>query len=106
MADYPAAGRETRQINIKVSERVFAQLQKAGETAGMSATAYGKVLFDAAYSARCKPTGDLDLDAQVSAALILHGSGMDFETISRALHCSEERVERIVGAWFARDEAA
>jgi len=61
------AGPETRGITITVNERVYAGLVDMARAAARTPSVQAQLLFDAAYSARCKPTGDRDLDAAVAA---------------------------------------
>lgn len=98
MPDYPAKA-DRRQINMTVSAKVHAKMIEQSAKRGMSVTAYAALLFEAAYAAQFSETGDRTLDATVTAALILQGSGMDTEAIARALKCSEATVERIAVAF-------
>lgn len=61
MTTYPKS-----QVNISLDGRVYAGLQKLAKTAGMTTTGYATQLFSAAYSARHKPTGDIELDEAVA----------------------------------------
>jgi hypothetical protein len=61
------AGPETRGITITVNERVYAGLVDMARAASRTPNVQAQLLFEAAYSARCKPTGDRDLDAAVAA---------------------------------------
>ncbi|KAF0121971.1 MAG: hypothetical protein FD152_3694 [Xanthobacteraceae bacterium] len=61
------AGPETRGITITVNERVYAGLVDMARAAARTPNVQAQLLFEAAYSARCKPTGDRDLDAAVAA---------------------------------------
>jgi len=47
------------------------------ETAGVSCALYAQQLFEAAYSARCKPTGDRDLDEAVAKMMAAPGDMND-----------------------------
>ena len=53
-------------LTILASERVFANLQRMAREAGRTPAQQAQMLFDAAYSARCKPTGDKALDRAVA----------------------------------------
>lgn len=88
-----------RQLNIGIDELVFERLTKMANAAGMPVSSYARVLFEAAYSARCAETGDRDLDATVAAALILSGSDLDTEQVARALKAPEVVIVRILDAW-------
>lgn len=55
-----------RGLSISVPEPQYARLVDMARKAGRTPTAYACDLFQAAYSARCKPTGDAALDAAVS----------------------------------------
>lgn len=52
---------------IRASEKVYGGLVKMARRAGRTPALEAQLLFDAAYSARCRPTGDRDLDAAVAA---------------------------------------
>jgi len=56
-----------RPVTIIVSELVYARLEVMARKAGRSTSAYAAELFQAAYAARCGPTGDAALDAAVAA---------------------------------------
>lgn len=88
------------QINILVPARLYQRLGEEAQARGYSRSSYAGLLLGAAWAARHGETGDRDLDAMVSAALLLTGAGLDVEAVSRALKCPEETVEKIVGAWF------
>jgi hypothetical protein len=60
------AARDSRPITLQLSEKVFAGLEAMARKAGRSPTLQAQLLFDAAYAARCKPTGDRDLDEAVA----------------------------------------
>ncbi len=70
------AGPETRGITITVNERVYAGLVDMARAASRTPNVQAQLLFEAAYSARCRPTGDRDLDAAV-AAMDEPGSGAE-----------------------------
>jgi hypothetical protein len=57
----------TRGITINVTDRVYAQLVEMARKAGRTTNVQAQLLFEAAYSARCKPTGDRELDEAVQA---------------------------------------
>ena len=58
---------ETRAITIHVSDRVYAGLIERGRKAGYTPTLYAKLLFEAAYAARCG-TGEADPLLEVCVA--------------------------------------
>jgi hypothetical protein len=88
-----------RQVNFSVDDRVFATLEKHGAKHGYKATAYAKVLFEAAFASRVGVQPDADLDDQVAAAIVLHGARQDTATIAKAVRLSEPTVIRIIDAW-------
>lgn len=90
---------EKRQVTLMVSGTVHTKLQALANTAGMSLTAYTTLLFEAAYAARCKETGDIDLDTAVSRVALLFGSEFDIASIRQATGLSETFVGRTIGAW-------
>lgn len=55
------------RLTITLNERVFRTLDGMAQKAGRTAAVQAQLLFDAAFSARCKPTGDAALDAAVAA---------------------------------------
>lgn len=61
------ASKPTVRLTVHVSERVFANLDAMARKAGRTPALQAQLLFDAAYAARCKPTGDRDLDEAVAA---------------------------------------
>lgn len=91
---------ERRQIGISVSPKVYERIHQMAKSAGMTGTAYANLLFDAAYSARCKPTGDLDLDAAVARVVVLWGANrFDAPAIAAHVGLSETTVTRIIDGW-------
>ncbi len=99
---------EKIKLTIEVDRRVETKLLEMGKKLGFSVAGCATVLFEAAYAARFGKdgSGDPELDAVVAATLILHGSGIDFTIIAKTLGTDEETVERIIGAWLARDGAS
>lgn len=55
------------RLTITLNERVFRTLDGMAREAGRTAAVQAQLLFDAAFSVRCKPTGDAALDAAVAA---------------------------------------
>lgn len=93
----------TISLDAKVHEVATAQAKKLG----YSVTGYVTLLFEAAYAARFGKSGDKELDQVVAGTLMLHGSGIDYAAIAKALGVTEETVEKVVGAWFdVRGEVA
>jgi hypothetical protein len=66
---------------------------------GHKATGYAKLLFEAAYASRVGAQPDVDIDAQIAAAVVLHGARQDSATIANAVHLSEATVIRIIDVW-------
>lgn len=93
------ASTDKRQINLSISETVYSRLVTHARNASMPVSSYARVLFEAAYAARCGETGDRDLDATVAGVLILSGVGLDSETVARALKTDDATVLRIAEAW-------
>lgn len=87
------------QVNITVDDRALARLDRMAKERGYSRSAYAKLLFDAAYSARCGKSGDAELEAIVAGALLLSGADFDSAAIATTLKCSEATVVRIQQAW-------
>jgi hypothetical protein len=57
---------EKRLVELRLPSAQYARLVKMARAAGRTPAAYAGDLFQAAYSARCKPTGDAALDAAVA----------------------------------------
>ena len=57
----------TRALTITVPEGLYGRFVEMARKQGMTPAVYGKLLFEAAYSARCGATGDRELDAAVAA---------------------------------------
>lgn len=92
---------ETIQLGLRVPAAVYKGLGAMADKAGTSRTGYAQLLLIAAYSARCAPSGDRDLDAAVGRVAVLWGEGLDTAAIAKAVGLSEPTVVRIVGAWRA-----
>lgn len=88
-----------RQVNFSVDDRVYATLEKHATKLGYKATAYAKMLFEAAFASRCGVAFDADLDTQIAAAIVLHGARNDTATIAKAVRLSEPTVIRVIDAW-------
>jgi hypothetical protein len=102
---YPAP-QARRTVTVDIPAKMHSGMQAAATARGISTTAYARTLLEAAYSASLTETGDRSLDATVSAALILYGSGMDTEAIGRALKCQEHTVEAIIHTFQTEMKAA
>lgn len=61
-----------RIIELPVREAMFAKLVELARKAGRTPAQYAFELFEAAYSARCAPTGDAELDAAVAGIDVKH----------------------------------
>lgn len=61
----PTSDGAMRVIELKLPEAQFGKLVEMARKAARTPSAYATDLFQAAYSARCAPTGDVALDAQV-----------------------------------------
>jgi hypothetical protein len=57
---------EKRLVELRLPSAQYARLVEMARAAGRTPAAYAGDLFQAAYSARCKPTGDAALDAAVA----------------------------------------
>jgi hypothetical protein len=89
----------SRQVNFDVDDRVYATLERLATTQGYKATRYAKMLFEAAYASRVGAQPDVDIDAQIAAAIVLHGARQDSATIAAAVRLSEATVVRIIDVW-------
>lgn len=68
---------ETRSLTIHVSDRVFAGLVERARVAGYTPALYAKLLFEAAYAARCgKGEGDPALEACVAKSFERRPAGV------------------------------
>lgn len=93
---------QQRQINMSVPARVHQKLAEMAKSAGQSTSGYATTLFMAAYTARCKETGDRDLDDAVGRVILLWGTDFSIGAIAHHVGLSETTVRRILNAW--RDE--
>jgi hypothetical protein len=89
----------TRQVNFSVDDRVYATLEKHADKHGYRATAYAKMLFEAAFASRCGVAFDADLDEKIAVAIVLHGAKKDTATIASVVRLSEPTVIRIIDVW-------
>lgn len=92
---------ESQQVILSISEPVFTKLQAFAKDVGVPTSAYAKMLFEAAYAARCAPTGDAALDASVARVLLLHRRGMTPAEISELVNLPAGLVGLTVEAWRA-----
>lgn len=90
-----------RQINLSVDPKVHDRVAKLAAAAGMSTSGYATMLFEAAYSARCKETGDVDLATADSRVALLFGTGFDIPAIRQATGLGDTFVGRTISAWQA-----
>ncbi|CUA90873.1 hypothetical protein IMF23_00140 [Chelatococcus daeguensis] len=87
---------ERRQITITVSRIMYDRLGEMAKEAGLSRTAYAERLFEAAYTARCKETGDLQLDRMCAAVALLWAKDWNTAEIGLALKVDETTVLRML----------
>jgi hypothetical protein len=73
MSDYAPLDRKTQRLFVDVPEVIADNLAAMARKIGVSRNVYVKQLFEAAYSARCAPTDDRELDAAMRSPAI--GSG-------------------------------
>jgi hypothetical protein len=93
---------DKRQVTFPVSGAVYANVDRMAKAAGMATGTYVATLFQAAYAARCKVTGDVALDAAVERVVLLHGTKeYDTDEIARNVGLSESAVIKIIDAWRA-----
>lgn len=88
-----------RQLTFSVDDKVYQRLTDMARQRDMSTGPYAKVLFEAAYAARHRQSGDPDLDARVGLAVVLLGAKQDSATIAKAIGLSEPTVLKIIDAW-------
>lgn len=94
---------ERKQFGIAVSPVVHDGVCRRAKAAGLSPTAFAKLLFEAGYAARIGqerglPATDAELDEQVRLVFACAGQG-DVASISKATGVSEVRVKHILDAW-------
>ena len=80
----------TVPLAICVSDALAKNLDKMARGRGVSRTLFAQQLFDAAYAARCAPTGDAALDAAVGGAAA-HGRADD---LARKCHDLQEDLRK------------
>jgi 2-hydroxychromene-2-carboxylate isomerase len=88
-----------RQVNFSIEDRVFVTLEKYGAKKGYKATAFAKLLFEAAFASCVGVQPDDDIDVQVAAAIVLHGAKQDSAAIAKTIGLSEASVCRIIETW-------
>ena len=100
----PARG--TRRLFVDVSDKAAECLAVMASKAGVSRNLYVSQLFNAAYAARCAPTGDRALDAAVGSgappataprlvALSTAPSGVDLAEAARQLAAARDREKAL-----------
>lgn len=94
-----AIARPMRQINIKVSEKVFGKLEGLAKEAGVPVTALAGYLFDAAYSARMKGTPDAELDAHVALVGLATMGGASRDQLVTGTGLPAKTITRMQDAW-------
>ncbi len=95
-----------RSITLTVDDRVYAKLTDMARKRSYTTTTYAQMLFDAAYASRVGVMSDVDIDAQIARAIILHGSKQDTAVIAKAVGLSESTVTKVIGAWRSERLAA
>jgi transposase len=91
----PTSDGAMRVIELKLPEAQFGKLVEMARKAARTPSAYATDLFQAAYSARCAPTGDAALDAAVTnmdAAGPIDGT--DWEAEARSLNAQLQSAGR------------
>lgn len=91
------------EIRLRVTTKVHQRISVAAKAAGMPASVYAQLLFDAAYAARVgQERGDEPLDAeldeQVRLVFALAGQA-DADAIAKATGVPAPRVTRILQAF-------
>ncbi len=92
-------------IQISVSEKVKASLDRQAAAHNVSLSLWCGQLFDMAFAAVCareksQQFADADLDAIVGAALLLRArEKWDTATLAKSLGVSEPTIVRILDAW-------
>ncbi|WP_182085215.1 hypothetical protein [Aureimonas sp. ME7] len=94
------APKPMRQINIKVSEKVYENLERLAKDADAPVSTMVGFLFDAAYASRMKGTPDADLDAHVAVVGLATEGKATREQLATALGLTPEVVQRMQDAWI------
>lgn len=97
--DRTEVAQQSHQINITVSPVVHQKLAAMAKEAGAPVSTYARMLFDAAYAARHKPTGDAALDASVARILLLHRHGVPPAVIAEVVELPPGLVSLTIDAW-------
>jgi len=111
VAPFDALPRGTRRLFVDVSDKAAECLAVMASKAGVSRNLYVSQLFNAAYAARCAPTGDRALDAAVGGgappataprlvAISTAPAGVDSAEVKRQLAAARDR-EKALGAELA-----
>ena len=71
MTTKPKRPIDRKDICISVSALIYDRIGEMALEAGISRSGYASRLLEAAYAARCRPTGDRDLDSAVARVAVL-----------------------------------
>lgn len=98
-----------RQVNIELSPKAYDALTARAKTMGYSASAYARLLFDAAFAERIgwekqNPASNPDLDETVRAVFCLAGQ-FEPATISRVTGAPETLIKKILSGWKAQSKS-
>lgn len=89
-----------RTLSLTIGAVAYANLEKMAKAANTPLAMYAGQLLMAAYSARLKPTTDLDLDAAVARVAILDAvEDTPIEDIAKWVGLSVATVKMILKAW-------
>ena len=87
------------RVTVTMPEKQYDRLTAMAKTAGCLPSEMAATLFQAAYEARFKETGDVDLDNAVARVGLLFGSQFDLGSIASTVGISEAIAARIIDAW-------
>lgn len=92
-------GPKLAPVNMHLPEPLVKRVKEEAKKAGLSASAYTAMLFQAAWSARFGKSGDPELDRIVAGTLLLHGVGLESKRIAETLCIEPHIIDRIVDTW-------
>ncbi len=88
----PTSDGSMRVIDLKLPEAQFAKLIDMARKANATPSAYANSLFQVAYTARCAPTGDRDLEEAVGSA----GTPAETLQIQEQLARADARIAELI----------
>lgn len=96
---------QTREILVRVDEKVFRKNLEAARRARMTPSKYAALMVEGALALENEPERQPDLAKTVSGTLLLHGVGLDVDAVAKTLGVDETVVSTIVNRWQERRQA-